>query len=282
MIYGGSMAANSATYSGLTNGDTASVVSGLQFSGTGAASSNVGTYAIVPWGAAAGNYAIAYNPGLLTINPAALTITANDASRAFAADNPPFGATYTGLVNADSSAVVNNLLLSTPATVASPAGNYAINASGATAANYAITFVNGNLTVAAPPVATVMVDGVSVPVSTNSGTVFRSRDYAVIEQNGTEELVPVVGDTVSGSSVGGLVNASLADTTSRVRFESGWASTSFDGTAPVDNASNEAARVPGWAKIRGDFSVLYNASVSVDRSQSDHDITHSSSFDPTP
>ena len=51
-----------------------------------AASATVGTYTIVP-SAAAGtdsrNYTITYVNGTLTVNPAALTITANNASKTY-------------------------------------------------------------------------------------------------------------------------------------------------------------------------------------------------------
>jgi hypothetical protein len=86
-----------------------------------------------------------------TVAKAALTITANDASRAYGAANPAFSASYTGLVNGDTSAVVSGLTLTTAATTASNAGPYPITAAGATATNYTLTLVNGTLTVTAVP-----------------------------------------------------------------------------------------------------------------------------------
>ena len=47
------------------------------------------------------NYAIAYNTNALTVNPATLTVTADDLSRAYGATNPVLTATYTNFVNAE-------------------------------------------------------------------------------------------------------------------------------------------------------------------------------------
>ena len=68
---------------GLTNGDT--ITAAASCSAT--SSSSVGSYSIVP-AAASGtdltNYTITYANGTLTINPAALTITANNRARLMA------------------------------------------------------------------------------------------------------------------------------------------------------------------------------------------------------
>ncbi|MDT0993995.1 MBG domain-containing protein, partial [Pseudomonas aeruginosa] len=63
--------------SGLRNGDTASVVSGLVYGTSAGTGSNVGTYAITASGASAANYDFAYVPGALTITRALLTVTAD-------------------------------------------------------------------------------------------------------------------------------------------------------------------------------------------------------------
>ena len=59
-----------ATYSGLVRGDDASVIRGLTFSTAAAASSPAGTYAVIPSGAIADNYAIRYGNGILTVTQA--------------------------------------------------------------------------------------------------------------------------------------------------------------------------------------------------------------------
>lgn len=87
----------------------------------------------------------------LTVNPAALTITANDATKAQGADNPPLSVSYSGFVNGDTYRDLTTLpAANTTATASSPAGDYPITASGAASPNYTLTYVGGTLTVTAP------------------------------------------------------------------------------------------------------------------------------------
>ncbi|WP_161988346.1 MBG domain-containing protein, partial [Elioraea sp. Yellowstone] len=113
-------------------------------------------YAITPSGLTSGNYAITFVPGTLTVTPAPLTVTANDATRPEGQPNPPFSATYAGFVLGEGLGVLGGTLtFATPATPASPPGTYPIAPSGLTSGNYAIIFVNGLLTitpVVQPPV----------------------------------------------------------------------------------------------------------------------------------
>ena len=117
-------------------------------------------YSIVPSAAIGGtftpgNYAITYTNGTLTVNPAGLSVTANNALRNYGTANPAFSATYSGFVNNESAGVVSGVPgFSTLATVASPVGGYAITPSLGTlgAANYLFgPFNNGTLTVNAAP-----------------------------------------------------------------------------------------------------------------------------------
>ena len=82
------------------------------------------------------------------VDPAALTIKANDASRVVGALNPAFSATATGFVNGDTLASLQGTLtFTTPATTSSPAGTYSITPAGLSSTNYAIAFVAGELIV---------------------------------------------------------------------------------------------------------------------------------------
>ncbi|MEO7444785.1 MAG: MBG domain-containing protein [Ferruginibacter sp.] len=84
----------------------------------------------------------------LTVNKALLTIKADDKTRFEALLNPALTITYTGFVLGETSAVLTTQpTISTTAVQASPPGTYPITVSGATAANYTITHVNGILTV---------------------------------------------------------------------------------------------------------------------------------------
>jgi len=152
-VYGDANPALTATYTGLVNDETSAVVSGLNISTAATTGSNVGTYTITAADGTAANYIISFVNGILTITPAPLTITADDKSKVYGDANPALTATYTGLVNDETSAVVSGLNISTAATTGSNVGTYTITAADGTAANYIISFVNGILTITPAPVA---------------------------------------------------------------------------------------------------------------------------------
>ena len=103
-------------------------------------------------GSGLSNYTITYDPGQLTVNPAALTITASSSSKTYGQTSTFAGTEFTtsGLVNGDS---VNLVSLSSPgaAATAQVAGSpYAISASnalGSGLSNYTISYDPGQLTV---------------------------------------------------------------------------------------------------------------------------------------
>lgn len=92
-------------------------------------------------------------PGALSVAPAPLTITANNASMVSGSALPSFGFTATGLVNGDTqaSALGGAPVETTTADSTSAAGTYpiTISAGSLTASNYTLSFVNGTLTVTA-------------------------------------------------------------------------------------------------------------------------------------
>ena len=136
------------THSELVNGDTASVFSGA-LATTGTAASGVGSYPISQGTLTAGrNYNINFTPGTLTVDPVALTITADSLYKAYGAALPTLTYTPTGLVNGDTSAsLTTQPTLTTTAIASSPVDSYTITASGAVDANYTITYVVGTLTI---------------------------------------------------------------------------------------------------------------------------------------
>ena len=133
---------------------------GLSFSPATATTGSNGEASVTATAAATGSLtATASTSGVapsasfsLTANPAVLTVTANNAARAFGAANPAFTYTVTGFVNGDSQSVVSGAAaLSTTATISSAIGVYPITAGPGTlsAANYTFGFVNGTLTITA-------------------------------------------------------------------------------------------------------------------------------------
>ena len=106
------------------------------------------------------NYTVATDTATGTISPAPLTITANSASKPAYTANPPFTATYVGLVTGDSpSSLGGTLQFSTTANTKSPLGNYAIVPSGVSTGNYTIDFVDGILTIVPGAVTTAIEAG---------------------------------------------------------------------------------------------------------------------------
>ena len=139
------------SYSGFMNGDTQSVLLGtLSCSSRTMPSSTVSgsPYAINCSGLNSANYTVGFVPGQLTISPAALTITANSASKLLNAVNPSLTSVASGFVNGENSGVfIANATCITTATTNSPVGKYPITCAGASAANYAISYVAGTLSV---------------------------------------------------------------------------------------------------------------------------------------
>ena len=142
---------NGVTYSGFANSENSSVLSGtLSFGGTSQGAINTGSYTIIPSGLSASNYNISYANGTLAINKAPLTVTANDASKAY--DGQAFsgssGVTYSGFVNGENSSVLSGTLsIGGTSQGAINTGSYTIIPSGLSASNYNISFANGTLAI---------------------------------------------------------------------------------------------------------------------------------------
>lgn len=146
--------------SGLQNGELIDVT--LASAGTPATASVAGgPYAITASNATdagvfgppafnAGNYSITYNNGALTISPAPLAVTANDAGKTYdgLAWSGGNGVAYSGFVNSENAgALGGSLSYGGSAQGAVNANSYSITPQGLTSGNYAISFNNGALTI---------------------------------------------------------------------------------------------------------------------------------------
>jgi gliding motility-associated-like protein len=149
--YGAANPVLTLTYTGFVPGDDASSLSTQPTVATTAtAASGVGSYPITVSGAVSPNYIITYTPGTLTVNPAVLTVTANNQSRNYNVANPPLTYTYSGFVNGDTQAsLTTQPTASTTATITTLPGNFPITLSGGVAANYTFNYVPGTLTIIA-------------------------------------------------------------------------------------------------------------------------------------
>jgi len=136
---------------GLKNGDV--IPSVVTASGGASDTASVGIYNIRPMFANGGafrqaNYTITYIKGKLIVNPAPLTITANDQTKAYGAAMPKLTLSYSGFVNNDNpSSLTTPPAIHTPANSNSLPGTYPITVSHAVDSNYAIRYVPGTLTV---------------------------------------------------------------------------------------------------------------------------------------
>ncbi len=150
-VYGAALPALTVTYGGFVSGDTAaSLTTAPTVNTTATAASHVAgsPYAITASGAVDSNYNISYVGGSLTITPAPLTITANNQTKVYGAPLPTFTANYSGFVLGDTPNVLSGTLtFSTTATASSPVGTYAVTPGGQTSTDYAITYMNGTLTI---------------------------------------------------------------------------------------------------------------------------------------
>jgi len=169
--YGAANPGFTINYTGFVNGESSGALDATPAASTAATpTSPVGNYPIALTGGSASNYSLALVQGTLTINPAPLTITANDASAVFGQTIPPFTGALVGIQNGDQIAAT----YSCAAIPGSLAGNYPIVPSlvdpDNKLGNYTVGLVNGTLTIT-PAALTVQITGPASglvdPVGTN-------------------------------------------------------------------------------------------------------------------
>lgn len=112
-------------------------------------SSSVNDYPVYVSGAAAQNYTISFESGILKIKKAPLIIRAQNVTRKRLDDNPEFTMTYQGFkLNEDESVLDKLPTIQCVATSASPAGQYPIKLlNDGYATNYEYTLIDGVLTI---------------------------------------------------------------------------------------------------------------------------------------
>ncbi len=204
-LYGAPNPTFTSTITGALNGDTFTIT----YATTATATSPIGTYTVVPTvsGSAAGNYNITTANGTLTVTTAPLTVTANNASRAYGISNPAFTGTITGLVNGDTV----NAAYSTTAGLNSPVGTYAIvpTVTGVSA-NYTLSTVNGTLTISQNPSSLVVnvnsaarAYGAANPAFSGTVTGVLPGDDVVVSYSTTATPTSPAGNYAIGANVSG-------------------------------------------------------------------------------
>ena len=143
ITYGDAPAGNGVTYSGFIEGEsenTEGMFTGtLGYTYSYSQFGNVGTYTITPGGLTSDNYNISYVNGTLTVNPKALTITAEAKSKVYGDPDPTLTYTSEGLVNGD--AITGALSRVSGEDV----GDYNITQGTLAAPNYTITYTVAKL-----------------------------------------------------------------------------------------------------------------------------------------
>ena len=108
----------------------------------------VGTYPITITAGTITTPDVQLVPGVLTITPATLTVTAKSYSREYGTANPVMEYTIKGFRNREKAEVLTKQpIIECDANELSPAGEYEIRVSGAEAQNYEFTYVSGTLTI---------------------------------------------------------------------------------------------------------------------------------------
>ena len=148
IAYGDAPANNGVEYDGFVGGETSTVLGGsLDYDYSYTQYDDVGdNYTITPKGLTSNNYNISYVAGTLTVNPKALTITADAKEKAYGDDDPALTYTFEGLVGSD--AITGALSRDAGENV----GTYPINQNTLTASsNYTISYTGANLTINPKP-----------------------------------------------------------------------------------------------------------------------------------
>jgi 6-phosphogluconolactonase (cycloisomerase 2 family) len=154
-LYGDANPGFTYVITGFLNGDTAAVVSGTTTCDTSTptgVTTSIGHYPVVCGlgTLSSANYTFVAVPGTLSVNPAPLTVSADNETRVYGDPNPVFTGTVTGLRNGD----VLTPTYSTIGSIFAQVGTYPIVpfiAPSPLSANYAITYINGTLTITSAP-----------------------------------------------------------------------------------------------------------------------------------
>ncbi len=225
--------------SGFTNGQDESILTGAL---TRVAGENVGSYAIEQATLSAGdNYSINFTGANFAITKAPLTVTADDKSKVYGAEDPvptytPSGALYHG----DEYDVISGVTMNAPTGARVDVGEHEIAISGGEAANYSVTHVAGKLQVTPKTITAVDIaaaskyyDGTSkATLVTNRATLegVLPEDDVTLDATaavgtfddarlGIGKVVSVTGLALTGDDAGNYVLATYTTTASIVEEE---------------------------------------------------------------
>lgn len=224
----------------------------------------VGSTEITASQASDGVYPAASVTQTLTVNKAALTITADDQSKYEGEPLPILTVTYTGFVLGETSSVLTTLpVVNTTAVAGSVPGTYPITVTGAAAANYSISYVNGVMTVLAKQNQAITFN--NLPVKT-----YGNPDFAT-GATSTNSTIPITYTTSNpgvATVTGNIIHIEGAGTTSITASQAGNAgffpATDVSRTLTVNKAAL-TIKVSDTSKLQGEanpeFTIIYSGFV---------------------
>ena len=161
----------------------------------------------------------------IDITPAPLSVTAGDVSRLFSEANPDFTVSFDGFVNGDGPGVITSpIVFATDGVAGANAGAYPLTPSGGAAANYALNFIAGTITIGKES-ATITLGDLSqvangtpriptvttVPADVAVETTFNGSTDAPIETGTYEVTVLSVDPNYEGFAIGTLTITGTGD-----------------------------------------------------------------------
>ena len=243
---------NAATFGNVFTQDTAlNTVTGSATSTGSVVTANVGSYAIdvTPVTASTGYTLIKNSTGNLTVNPAALVVSANDQVKTYGQTFNFAGTefTSTGLQNSESIGSANLTSAGAVATAGVAGSPYAIVASAATggtfnAANYAITYVDGALDIG-KAAATVTANSSNVTYNGLTQSVTGFTVSGLVNSETVSVLTGVTTTGGSGQNAGSYTHsASGLDSNYNLSFIDGALNI---GKAAATVTANDATKIQG-------------------------------------
>ena len=193
---------------------------------------NAGIYAVDGLYSDQSGYDISID-GTLTINPAALTVTANDGGKTY--DGLGYrggnGVSYSGFVNGESAGVLDGTLAYGGSSQgAVNAGSYVITPSGLSSGNYTLTFIDGTLTISPAALTVTANDG----GKTYDGLGYRGGNGVSYSGFVNGESAGVLDGTLAyGGSSQGAVNAGSYVITPSGLSSGNYTLTFIDGTLTI-------------------------------------------------
>ena len=239
---------------------------GIAYSSSGDTSSaHVATYAITGTlsngTGQASDYAVTLKNGTLTVNPAALTITANNQSKAYDQVNPTLTVGYSGFVSGDTPASLTTApSISTTATTGSPVGTYPITASGAVDPNYTIKYVAGTLTITTATLTITANNQSKVFGQVNPALTVGYSGFVNGDSPSSLKTQPTVTTTATTSSAVGnypITASGAVDPNYTIKYVAGTLTVSKDATTTTATASAKTS--PFGLSVTFTASVTANA-----------------------